>query len=152
MRMSDLINRQAAIDALDGEIIVTGRENAEAVRGYANLALDRIKRLPSSQPEADEVARNIATIIENEKDMRVIQKNAEQRWTPWKEHDDRLRDHYYYLVTHKDYGTPMKAWYHKDVDRFDILSVDGGDSAYIWDDKITAWMELPEKYGGEENG
>lgn len=49
--MSDLISRQAAIDALDGEITVTGRANAEAVRGYANLVCDRIKRLPSAQPE-----------------------------------------------------------------------------------------------------
>ena len=47
----DLIDRQAAIEALDGEITVTGRVNAEAVRGYANLVCDRIKRLPSAQPE-----------------------------------------------------------------------------------------------------
>ena len=44
------ISRQAAIEALDGEITVTGRANAEAVRGYANLVCDRIKRLPSAQP------------------------------------------------------------------------------------------------------
>lgn len=49
--MSDLIDRQAAIDALDGEITVTGRANAEAVRGYARLVADRLKRLPSVQPE-----------------------------------------------------------------------------------------------------
>ena len=47
----DLISRQSAIDALDGEITITGRANAEAVRGYANLVSDRIKRLPSAQPE-----------------------------------------------------------------------------------------------------
>lgn len=46
----DTISRQATIDALDGEIIVTGRANAEAVRGYVNLVSDRIKRLPSAQP------------------------------------------------------------------------------------------------------
>lgn len=49
--MTDPIERQAAIDALDGEITVTGRANAEAVRGYANLVADRLKRLPSAQPE-----------------------------------------------------------------------------------------------------
>ena len=49
--MDGLISRQAAIDALDGEITVTGRVNAEAVRGYANLVCDRIKQLPSAQPE-----------------------------------------------------------------------------------------------------
>ena len=44
----DLISRQAAIDALDGTVTVTGRTNAEAVRGYVNLVQDRIKRLPSA--------------------------------------------------------------------------------------------------------
>lgn len=48
---TDCISRQAAIDALDGEITVTGRANAEAVRGYARLVADRLKRLPSAQPE-----------------------------------------------------------------------------------------------------
>ena len=45
--MDDYISRQTAIDALEGEISVTGRANAEAVLGYANLICDRIKRLPS---------------------------------------------------------------------------------------------------------
>ena len=46
--MDDLISRQAAIEAFDGEISVTGRANAEAVRGYVNLVRDRIKRLPAA--------------------------------------------------------------------------------------------------------
>ena len=49
--MSDLISRQAAIDALDGEIEITGRTNAEAVKGYVRLVKDRLERLPSAQPE-----------------------------------------------------------------------------------------------------
>lgn len=47
--MTDYIDRQAAIDALNGEIIVTGKANAEAVREYINLVEDRIKRLPSAE-------------------------------------------------------------------------------------------------------
>ena len=47
----DLISRQAAIDALDGEIEITGRTNAEAVKGYVRLVRDRLERLPSAQPE-----------------------------------------------------------------------------------------------------
>ena len=47
----DLISRQAAIDALDGEIEITGRTNAEAVKGYVRLVKDRLERLPSAQPE-----------------------------------------------------------------------------------------------------
>ena len=48
-----LINRQDAIDALDGTVTVTGRTNAEAVRGYANLVQDRIKRLPSAERKGE---------------------------------------------------------------------------------------------------
>ena len=47
----DFISRQAAIDALDGEIEITGRMNAEAVKGYVRLVKDRIERLSSAQPE-----------------------------------------------------------------------------------------------------
>ena len=54
--MSDLIDRQAAIDALDGEIEITGRTNAEAVKGYVRLVKDRLERLPSAQPEPCEDA------------------------------------------------------------------------------------------------
>lgn len=49
--MDDLISRQAAIEALDGEIEITGRTNAEAVKGYVRLVKDRLERLPSAQPE-----------------------------------------------------------------------------------------------------
>ena len=49
--MDDLISRQAAIYALDGEIEITGRTNAEAVKGYVRLVKDRLERLPSAQPE-----------------------------------------------------------------------------------------------------
>ena len=52
--MSDLISRQAAIDALNGEIEITGRTNAEAVKGYVRLVKDRLERLPSAQPEPHE--------------------------------------------------------------------------------------------------
>ena len=49
--MNDLISRQAAIDALDGKIEITGRTNAEAVKGYVRLVKDRLERLPSAQSE-----------------------------------------------------------------------------------------------------
>lgn len=47
----DLISRQAAIDALDGKIEITGRTNAEAVKVYVRLVKDRLERLPSAQPD-----------------------------------------------------------------------------------------------------
>ena len=49
--MNDFISRQAAIDALDGKIEITGRTNAEAVKGYVRLVKDRLERLPSAQPD-----------------------------------------------------------------------------------------------------
>ena len=60
-RMNDLISRQAALDAL-----------AE----WHDVAItNRLNNLPSAQPEPSQVARDIATIIENEQDMRVIARN-----------------------------------------------------------------------------
>ena len=58
MHACDLIDRQQAIDALDGEIEITGRTNAEAVKGYVRLVKDRLKRLPSAQPSSSCVHEN----------------------------------------------------------------------------------------------
>ena len=50
--MSDLISRQAAIDALDLPIYnIKGKENAERVIEYLKAVIQRIKDLPSAQPE-----------------------------------------------------------------------------------------------------
>ena len=56
--MDDMISRQAAIDALIKRDANCGIDSAEVIR-----------QLPSVQPD---IARDIATILENEKDMRVI--------------------------------------------------------------------------------
>ena len=47
----DSISRQAAIDALDGEFNITGRENAETIRDYINGVSKKLRELPSAQPE-----------------------------------------------------------------------------------------------------
>lgn len=52
--MNDLISRQAAIDALGGNDIVTSRESAQAVMDYIRGCADRIRSLPSAQPDLDE--------------------------------------------------------------------------------------------------
>ena len=49
--MDDLISRQQAIDALNCEITITGRQNAELVMATIGAFVDRIKALPSAQPE-----------------------------------------------------------------------------------------------------
>lgn len=45
----DLISRQAAIDALNGEFTITGRENAETIRNYINGVNKRLRELPSAE-------------------------------------------------------------------------------------------------------
>ena len=49
--MDDLISRQAAIDAISCNITVTGRQNAELVAATIGTFADRIKALPSAQPD-----------------------------------------------------------------------------------------------------
>ena len=51
MKSDDLISRQAAIEALDGKITLTGRANVIAVQEYINQVKDRLERLPSKQPK-----------------------------------------------------------------------------------------------------
>jgi len=47
--MDDLISRQAAIGALDGELTITGRENAETIRDYINGVDKKLRELPSAE-------------------------------------------------------------------------------------------------------
>ena len=49
--MSDLISRQAAIDAINCNIVITGKRNAEEVASTIEAFVDRIKALPSAEPE-----------------------------------------------------------------------------------------------------
>ena len=49
--MKDLISRQQAIDAISCDITITGRRNAELVAETIGTFVDRIKALPSAQPE-----------------------------------------------------------------------------------------------------
>ena len=71
MKANDTIYRQAAINAVhrNYDTILDFRSDGETV---ANSVEDILSELPSAQPEPSQVARDIATIIENEKDMRVI--------------------------------------------------------------------------------
>ena len=71
LSQEDTISRQAAIDAL---MEILDRPNhAEFL--YTDEIYKALSTLPSAQPQ--DIARDIATIIENEKDMRVIAKNAQ---------------------------------------------------------------------------
>ena len=47
----DLISRQAAIDAINCNIVITGRRNSEVVASTIRMFVDRIKALPSAEPK-----------------------------------------------------------------------------------------------------
>lgn len=66
-----------------------------------------------------------------------------------------LEDHNYYLVTHKDYATPMKAKWHEGCDEHWEIFVGMGrpnEIVYTWDEdcKVIAWMEIPEIYNEQK--
>ena len=73
----------------------------------------------------------------------------------WHEFDwddtSKLKDHYFYLVTHKKYETPMKAKWHEEG-AWEIISSLCNQYDYVepWDEKfVIAWMELPKCYKEE---
>jgi hypothetical protein len=83
--MVDYIDRQAAIDALDAlcdRECEYSKQQRSFMCGACRLgsAFDVIDELPSAQPE--QIARDIATIIENEQDMRVLNAPSAQPEIP----------------------------------------------------------------------
>lgn len=76
-RTGDTISRRQAIDALGDEPEVwTGKdEYAQGLNNQWHYDVNALKTMPSAQPQ--DIAQDIARIIENEKDMRVISKNAQ---------------------------------------------------------------------------
>lgn len=122
--MTDLISRQAAIDALEGEITVTGRANARVVRDYVNLICNRINRLPTVQ-----------------------------QWIPCSERLPKPNeevDHLwrYYLVQN-EYGDMMVATY-----RGNRKGESWWEQMYVYrptEDAIVAWMPLPDPYMPERS-
>lgn len=73
---TDCISRQAAIEGADKIIERDTSGNNDVVKAMQAWK-EWIMALPTAQPEPSQIARDIATIIENEQDMRVILKNAQ---------------------------------------------------------------------------
>ena len=76
--MSDLIDRQKLVEAFAGLVLYADLDGA--TKSYSDGLTDAynlILQLPSAQPEPSQVARDIATIIENERDMRVIARSIQ---------------------------------------------------------------------------
>lgn len=70
---------------------------------------------------------------------------------------DELKDHWFYLVTHKDYKTPMKAkWHSEDGGCWEIRGCPAMSGMIFYTSRydysidtehyVTAWMELPDIY------
>jgi len=66
--MDDLISRQQAID---GKICIRRSNGVEIYDDYA-VPVEYLEQLPPAQPAPSQVAADIARIVENGKDMRVI--------------------------------------------------------------------------------
>ena len=73
---TDCISRQAAIDVIK-RLHDVAWNNWHETNISPNTVIEALRELPSAQSEPSQAARDIATILENEKDMRVIKKNAE---------------------------------------------------------------------------
>ena len=112
--MDSFISRQAAIDAVKKNtfrLTFAEEQNCEghvawsAYAVYSEVMEGALLELPSAQPEPSQVARDIATIIENEQDMRVMLSQPEIV---------RCKDckHYYFA----DNRTPQEQRYTCELD------------------------------------
>lgn len=143
--MSDLIDRQAKIEAIRKDVMTGGLNYEEAIESIRNNVMDGmnyesiLKCLPSAQPE--------------------------QKWIPVEE---KLPEKYgWYQVTLKD-GRVSRLYYDYKCDRwidnvrkhmfelYDIYSkvthkmiTEDNEDVY-WDDWVIAWQPLPKPYK-EEN-
>ncbi len=52
--MADLIDRQGALDAFNGDLTIQAAHNAGRVYRYLKMVTDRIKALPAVQPKRGE--------------------------------------------------------------------------------------------------
>ena len=120
----DLISRQALMKEFS-DFVRASNSSDFAQTPTWNDAVSLVGSMPSTQQQ--DIARDIATIIENEKDMRVVLKQP--RWIPCSE---RLpnKDGYYLTTT---YYRQVYADYWNE-DHFDRTEA------------VIAWMPLPEPY------
>ena len=131
----DLNDRRDAINAIAKYL---GRHMLPEQYGlWMPTASIILEHVPSALPE--QIARDIATIIENEQDMRVVLKNAEQRWIPVTEkaHPDTPIS----VQVQMNNGWIITA-YHEDGVWHSVPDCEDA----LQDDWIEAWRELPEPY------
>lgn len=136
-----LIDADRAIDYIDRAIPAWSEDK--------EIAIDCLRNLPFVQPEPSEVARDIATIIENEKDMRVIAEPRKGKWIPITE---RLPGEDEDIVLMSVYDTEDDASYVDVGSTHDGIWVSATMGFEVWNGrKVTAWMPLPDPWEGEQD-
>lgn len=81
--MDDLIRREQAIDALNGELIISGEDNVKAVEEYIHTAIRKLNDLPSidavpHEPLTDNEQRIFLSAMSRE--VEVCQKIDDETW------------------------------------------------------------------------
>ena len=84
--MDDLISRQALLDKFEPWLKVKDYNDGEL--NMLNAILYEIRFMRSAQPEPSQVARDIARIVENEQDMRILPKRG--KWIRISKFPDRV--------------------------------------------------------------
>ena len=139
--MSDLISRQAAIDAI--------RASTSKYTGFMEMemytdddAVEAIESLPSAQPEPIKVSVDHEMTEEELKELKkkiadspvalLPSAQPEPHWIPCGERLPEERG--FYLTTTKDKAVYCDYWNEDNFDRTEM---------------VIAWMPLPEPYEGE---
>lgn len=125
-----------AEDAIEEIIRRLGIKDESYLTAQEKAVVQVLKDMPPTQPQ--DIARDIANIIENEKDMRVM---LQQRWIPVSE---RLPEVGQWVLCQCRAGI------------IDVLRLTDDDCWYRKSNEIymsgfvIAWMPLPEPYKGEQ--
>lgn len=136
--MSDLISRQAAIDLLKQM-----RKDGDMIPWEGKDVFARIRKLPSAQPEQ----RWIPCSERMPEDLEEVN-------VAWVNH---IPEPYYDFLKNKPFtGSAVYyrgEWFWYSSTCVDILAEYGTNNMDKVDDgiEITAWMPLPEPYGGESD-
>lgn len=126
---------------------------------FADLPDGLNEQFIDAQPEPLQVARDIATIIENERDMRAILSQPEPHWIPCSERLPNDEDIYLVAVdknslTEDDVSVLDAYWLNG---KWQYAMIENYEHKMpklviepIEELKIIAWMPLPEPWEGEE--
>lgn len=137
---------------VDDRIIDT--DGIEVTGSGDGLISELYLSLPSAQPE--QIARDIATIIENERDMRVILKNADRTETHSCDYQ-RTVTHDWIPVTERVPDVRQWVLCQCRANIMDVLRLTDDGSWYRKSNEIymsgfvLAWMPLPEPWKGEKH-